>query len=368
VAGGEVFCWGASPSEVYKEHATPQPIEGLTHVTAIALGSGHSCAVHADGTASCWGANFFGQTGTGLDETYFEKPSKVIGLTDVAGIAANGHHTCAWRHDGSVDCWGDNSGGQLGVRNVSKTSTPTRVELPGKVVHVALSSQASCAMTADNRVWCWGHNKMGDIALGQGKEQALTPVDVTSHLNAAQPEIVPEPATPDPVCAQLLAHRGYTLARASCRLRKAELGLYSATVTGPDVPGGSDSRAAAVRDGVIAKDTGLDAFGAHMKALGIYRAKEVTGYEMLSLLDAFHALPRGMNPNSFGPLSSSRSFPEHFPKPGLVMQPFTLTLLLPKASTGGGGLGDSAPMWSAAILHGDAQYRFEWTLKDLGPG
>ena len=54
-------------------------------------------------------------------------------------------------------------------------------------------------------------------------------------------------------------------------------------------------------------------------------------------------------------------------KPGLVMKPFTLTLLTSRVpGGGGGGLGYAPPLWFAAILRGDPDYRFTWTLRDLG--
>jgi hypothetical protein len=226
-----------------------------------------------------------------------------------------------------------------------------------------MTAQATCAATADRRVFCWGSDDMGQIAVGKGPDKALAPVDISAHLASAQPDRH-EPSSVDPLCAQITAHRGYELARARCRLQKAELGLYAATVEGPDVPGGRESRPVAARDGVLVQGTGLDAFGAHMKALGAYRLDGVSAHEIALLLEAFDALPPGFTPNA---ASAQGPVPARFPKPGLVMQPFSLTLLMSRALGGSGGRGYAPPRWSAAILRGDAKYGFAWTLRDLGP-
>ena len=61
--------------------------------TQISAGGDHSCGLRADGSAVCWGGNYFG------------------GATAPTGsftqISAGWDHTCALRADGSAVCWGE---------------------------------------------------------------------------------------------------------------------------------------------------------------------------------------------------------------------------------------------------------------------
>ena len=48
-------------------------------------------------------------------------------LAGVVALAAGGAQTCALLTGGAVDCWGDNSNGQLGTGDTSDRHTPTGV-------------------------------------------------------------------------------------------------------------------------------------------------------------------------------------------------------------------------------------------------
>jgi len=99
----------------------PTRVVGLTSgVTAIAAGMFHTCAV-VDQGVRCWGYNFSGQLGN-KSRISSPVPLPVEGLTHgVSAVAAGGHpnqtpssgHSCALV-GGTMRCWGSNYLGQLG--------------------------------------------------------------------------------------------------------------------------------------------------------------------------------------------------------------------------------------------------------------
>ena len=104
----------------------------LVHVTQVTTGGGssgdHSCALLSNGTAVCWGGNFFGQLG---DSTKIDR-HRPVGVTntihkgllaDVLAVNAGPVTTCA-RTVGGAFCWGFNSGGQFGNGNAFSTTRP----------------------------------------------------------------------------------------------------------------------------------------------------------------------------------------------------------------------------------------------------
>src|SRR5262245_13155452 len=68
---------------------------------AIDVGTGHACALLADGLVRCWGGNTFGELGNGTmtDSTV---PVTVQAITAAVEISAGGNATCARLQSGVV--------------------------------------------------------------------------------------------------------------------------------------------------------------------------------------------------------------------------------------------------------------------------
>ena len=125
---GEVYCWQNAPG------TQPALVEGIDDVAAVAAGSGGVCALHRDGGVSCWGeSNVTGQLGDGTTSPH-SRPQRVAGIADAVAIAISvagpdlGPHACAVHRDGSVSCWGSNEVGQLGNGTREPRRVPTAVE------------------------------------------------------------------------------------------------------------------------------------------------------------------------------------------------------------------------------------------------
>lgn len=107
---GKVYCWGGISG---LPQPTPTTYTDAPVFTSLTVGGAHSCALAADATAYCWGANNFGQLGDS-STTRRDSPTKVAGDLRFTQISAGFLHTCGLTTVGAVACWGNNRSGELG--------------------------------------------------------------------------------------------------------------------------------------------------------------------------------------------------------------------------------------------------------------
>ena len=155
---------------------------GFGGVTRAIAGGRHACALDSAGQLACWGANGSGQLGRTTMGTSDPNPTTLTGLARVYELAAGGRHTCAATEDGmgrrKLVCWGANGFGQLGTGDTTGGETPREVPaLDGaRVQSLAAGAEHTCAVVAPGRLYCWGANGSGQ--LGQG--------DLTSRSEPAE--------------------------------------------------------------------------------------------------------------------------------------------------------------------------------------
>ncbi len=193
---GSVNCWGANSlgqlglgyNSTSAPYGVPSPtlVPGLTDVAYIIMGTFHSCAVLVYGSAKCWGYNFYGQLGLGYNSESVSSPTLVPGVTDVASLVVGGDASCAVLVSGSVKCWGDNSYGQLGLGYTSESvSSPTLVPELTHVVSLVSGNHSWCAVLVSGSVNCWGYNYYGQLGLGYTSYSVYSPALVTELTHVA---------------------------------------------------------------------------------------------------------------------------------------------------------------------------------------
>jgi alpha-tubulin suppressor-like RCC1 family protein len=154
------------------------PVTGLTGVTAISAGGGgnFACALLMGGTVECWGDNQYGELGNGSTATNSWTPVAVSGLTGVTAISAGNYDACALLMGGTVKCWGDNEYGELddgpatGPEMCSGypcSSTPVAISgLTGVTAISAGGGSSICVLLSGGTVKCWGDNYGGELGNG----------------------------------------------------------------------------------------------------------------------------------------------------------------------------------------------------------
>lgn len=168
---GQVLCWGSNMSGLFangkkdfsERHETLVPIDGLTDVTMLASGSNHVCALRANGTVACWGANFVGNAAP-TPERDVLTPFTLQELSGVRFITANERISCALKDDATLWCWGD------GLEGVEK--------LAEKVSRVRSRDARTC-LIAEGKLSCLGErDHLGELGSGapqgnRGKKRSV---------------------------------------------------------------------------------------------------------------------------------------------------------------------------------------------------
>jgi alpha-tubulin suppressor-like RCC1 family protein len=182
--GTTVKCWGddsfgqVGDGAASGPYSTPQAVSGLGGaVSQIVVGDNHSCALLTGGTVQCWGDNTFGQLGMNAPTANATVATAVSGLSGIIAISAGGDHTCAIQGTPRyVYCWGDNDYGQLGQDNTNNLgdvagemttlSTDPISFISGFTPNrLALGKDHSCALSTSGAAICWGKNLYGQLGV-----------------------------------------------------------------------------------------------------------------------------------------------------------------------------------------------------------
>ena len=175
---------------------SPVPV-GISATSLASAGTGGYCAILTSGMVDCWGDNSFGELGAGLsssgpqqcaDSPCSTSPvSTGIHATSLAAVNAG---YCAILTSGMVDCWGDNTTGEVGDGTASgpdlcggysganRLPCSTRPASTGIfATSIAGGAQNYCAVLTSGMVDCWGDNARGELGDGSINGPEVCPSD-----------------------------------------------------------------------------------------------------------------------------------------------------------------------------------------------
>jgi alpha-tubulin suppressor-like RCC1 family protein len=150
------------------------------HLTRLAAGFEHTCAILDDASVQCWGQNNFGQLGDGTT-TNRSTPVTVPNLGLAISVTAGQKHTCAILSSGQVSCWGDNTFGQLGNGTTTSSSTPVTISGLSQVKAISAGGGHTCAVRVTGDVWCWGDNRLGQLGNGSIASPLQSSAPIQAH-------------------------------------------------------------------------------------------------------------------------------------------------------------------------------------------
>uniref|UniRef100_A0A3P8V599 Regulator of chromosome condensation (RCC1) and BTB (POZ) domain containing protein 1 n=1 Tax=Cynoglossus semilaevis TaxID=244447 RepID=A0A3P8V599_CYNSE len=174
---GEVYAWGYNNcGQVGSGSTSNQPIPRrvssiLQNKVAVSIvcGQTSSLAVVDNGEVYGWGYNGNGQLGLGSNVNQLT-PCRLVALQGlcVQQVVSGYAHSLALTDEGLLYTWGANTYGQLGTGNKSNQLTPVQI-MTGKerVVEVAAchSTHTSAAKTQSGQVYMWGQCRGQSIVL-----------------------------------------------------------------------------------------------------------------------------------------------------------------------------------------------------------
>ncbi|HEX4445704.1 MAG TPA: hypothetical protein VH044_03180 [Polyangiaceae bacterium] len=182
-----VLCWGTNGSGelgngTTSDSASAVAVTGLTgNPATLAVGFDFACVATTTGAVQCWGDDSSGELGGPSTGRFSASPVAVVGLpAPVTAVTAGAAFACALTSTGDVYCWGANDGSQLGSFSGPSSPTPVHVDgLPQDIRAIAAGQSFACALTSGGAVLCWGDDTSGQLGNGSFGSRSASPVQVS---------------------------------------------------------------------------------------------------------------------------------------------------------------------------------------------
>lgn len=202
-ASHRAFCWGDQSNGALGNGLDTSSIvppatalAGGLVFASLSEGVFGGCGLDGTGQAWCWGANIFGELGTGdeFSATVASTPVAVSGGLRFTQLSVGAAYVCGVTTTGLTACWGNNIGAALGDGTMTDRSSPTPVVHADFVTVFAGAKNDivdhTCALDARGAASCWGTNDSGQLGgpstatcnFGNGVPCSTSPVVVAGGL------------------------------------------------------------------------------------------------------------------------------------------------------------------------------------------
>ena len=178
---GTAWCWGWNDfgqlgDGTKTERPSPVQVGTDSDWSSVTAGSQQACGLRTDGSAWCWGRNDFGAAGIGSSYGETLTPMPVLGGHEWAELVTGNARTCGIDTDGAGWCWGHNFDGGLGIGidDGDRHYEPTRVVGGGTWTSFAINQAHVCGTKGDGTLWCWGSNGYLGFPLTRFDPQPIT--------------------------------------------------------------------------------------------------------------------------------------------------------------------------------------------------
>ena len=184
LADASLYCWGRNQEgelgqgdsvppgndDTARDALEPVEVPGADW-SFVDTGDGHTCGIRLDGTLWCWGRNTGSQLGGASTDPQVRRPLRVGADSDWLRVDSGQQHSLALKQDRTLWIWGSNvasetdEGNPLGVE-AAEVTTPTRLGTAADWVSIATRVFHSCAVNLSDELWCWGRNIEGQLGTG----------------------------------------------------------------------------------------------------------------------------------------------------------------------------------------------------------
>ncbi len=172
---------------LYSQVTYDSPID---QISKVAVARNHSCLLRDSKQIYCWGRNQSGSAAASYSPDVVYVPTRIdrynasTAALSVIDVAVGDYHSCVALENGKVECWGQDSRGQMGNSSTSGSPTPLPVDGITTAMKVSAGERHTCALLSDGALKCWG--EWGNsVDIGDGDTPATTPIDGNTKVGTA---------------------------------------------------------------------------------------------------------------------------------------------------------------------------------------
>ena len=154
--------------KVYDISNTTTPIDKLSNISKISCGETHCLALSSNGTLYTWGTNNYGECGT---STKGNIKVAILALS-IEDISAGNGITIFKSDDKKVYVLGNNNEGQLGISNVTSTTSITEINISKSIESISAGEGThSSLIDEEGFIWNTGANSYGELGTGDNNNK-----------------------------------------------------------------------------------------------------------------------------------------------------------------------------------------------------